>query len=232
MFEGEEGGACRRKARAAAFFQQYNDFCPKGEPYPIGELTPSAVHRTIRNTSSTAPSLDNISIPQETRPIPQALIAWLTKLLLIVELTGVWPQALLPTRAVFLVKLDGQPNDLTDYRVLLITSIIYRVWATCRSRKLDNLARVWATEDLLSAAPGAGAHAGHYDLAIHIEHAIVRALQYGGSCTDLGKCFDRILREVITPAAVMAGFPIKILKTYMAFLNAITIYHDYALGLG
>ena len=109
---------------------------------------------------------------------------------------------------------------------------MYRVWAKCRSRQLDKWAQKWATEDLLSAAPGAGAHDGHYDLAIHNEHAIVKALKFGGGCTDLDKCFDRILREIIIPAAVMAGFPINILKTYIAFLNTITIYNDYALGLG
>ena len=50
--------------------------------------------------------------------------------------------------------------------------------------------------------------------------------------TSANECFDRILREITIPAAVVAGFPINILKTYMAFLNTITIYHDYALGLG
>ena len=29
MFEREEAGACRRKARAAALFQQYHDICPE-----------------------------------------------------------------------------------------------------------------------------------------------------------------------------------------------------------
>ena len=98
--------------------------------------------------------------------------------------------------------------------------------------KTNKCSNKLATEDLLSAALGAGAHDGHYELATHIEHAIAKALQCGRSCTDLDKCFDRILREIIIPAGVMAGLPIKILKTYMAFLRTITIYHDYALGRG
>ena len=87
-------------------------------------------------------------------------------------------------------------------------------------------------EDLLSAAPSAGAHDGHYDLAIHVEHAIVKAQRFAGGCADLDKCFDRIFKEITIPAALFAGFPVTILKIYVAFLNTITIYHDYALGPG
>ena len=139
---------------------------------------------------------------------------------------------MLPTRAVFLLEPTSNPNHLTDYRVLLISSTLYRLWAKCRSRQLDKWARTWADEFNLSAAPGRGAHDGHYDLAIHIEHAVVKGLIYGGSCTDLEQCFDRILREVIIPIAIRAGFPTGILVTYLAYIENITIYHDYALGLG
>ena len=45
------------------------------------------------------------------------------------------------------------------------------------------------------------------------------------------KCFDRLPREILVPIAIIAGFPISIIRTYAVFLDQITIYHDYALGI-
>ena len=136
------------------------------------------------------------------------------------------------SRAVFLLKPGGDPDESTDYTALAITSAIYHAWASCRSRQPDGWARTWSNEELLSAAPGAGAHDGHYDLlAMHLGHAIVNGYEAAGASADLEKCFDRIVKEVIIPIALVAGFPVNIMHAYIAFTDNITIYQDYALGI-
>ena len=109
---------------------------------------------------------------------------------------------------------------------------MYRTPAKCRCRQVGEWAKWLATECILSAMPGAGAHCGHDDLAIHIEHALCTGIEFAGSCTDLKKSFDTLPREIIIPVALTAGFPIKILEAYIAFIDQITSYPDYALGLG
>ena len=99
--------------------------------------------------------------------------------------------------------------------MLLITSAIYSAWAKCRSRQLDAWAQIWANEDFLWAAPGAGAHDGLYDVAIHLEHAMAKGHVAAGGSTDLEKCFGGIRKETTTPIAIIAGFQIKILQAYM-----------------
>ena len=57
--------------------------------------------------------------------ISRALSAWLAKLPKLIEFKGVWHTDILPTKAVFILKPEGNPSALTDYRVLIITSTIY-----------------------------------------------------------------------------------------------------------
>ena len=42
---------------------------------------------------------------------------------------------------------------------------------------------------------------------------------FAGSSTDLEKCFDTILREVVIPIALVAGFPLQIAKAYVGFVS-------------
>ena len=123
MFEGEEGGFRARRARAATFFTQFHDLCPKDGPYQLTDITSNAVHHTISNTISTAPSFDK-SLHKEARMIPHELSAWIAKPAGLIEGTGKWPEDLLPTRAIFLAEPAGDPNNLTDYRVRLVTSTV------------------------------------------------------------------------------------------------------------
>ena len=194
-------------------------------------LTGGCIHQTVRSTGSTAASFDHL-LPQEIKLTTGVHSEWLANIYQMIEAEYCWPINMLRTRAAFLLKPAGNPNHLTNYRLLLSTSTLYRLWAKCRSRQLDEWALTWADGFDLSAAPGAGAHDGHYDVAVQIAHAIVKSLLYGGSCTDIEKCFDRILREVIIPIAIRAGFPISIIITYLAYIENITIYHDHARGLG
>ena len=97
---------------------------------------------------------------------------------------------------------------------------------------LDPWARSWAADGMLSAEPGLGAADGHYEVSLRIEQAITAAWQFGGGCTDLAQCFDRIMRELVVPLALFAGMPIDILVTYIRFLEGLRIYNAYATGLG
>ena len=57
-----------------------------------------------------------------------------------IETQYVWPKGTLLARAVFLHKPGTDPNNMSNYRVLIITSQTYRLWANTRSKQLDKCA--------------------------------------------------------------------------------------------
>ena len=121
MFEGEGGGYGRRLARAGAFIDKYADVIHAGDQFPIKPLNAVAIHSILTSTGSVAASFDHI-YPQEPKLLPHAHSEWPTNIYELVERRHRWPTCMLPTRAIFLLKADGDPNMLTDYRVLMITS--------------------------------------------------------------------------------------------------------------
>ena len=94
--------------------------------------------------------------------------------------------------------MEGGKHAMKSYRVLLVTSDLYRTWAKARCRQLDTWAKAWCPDGSLSAGPGLGAADGHYELAIRVEHAVTFAHMLGGGVTDLAHCFDRVLLDIVT----------------------------------
>ena len=82
---------------------------------------------------------------------------WLTAIFAAIETTGRWPAGLTTARAVFLCKDPQDTGNPKAYRILKITSAIYRVWATARVRDLDPWIRTWADTAMFAGVPGAGA---------------------------------------------------------------------------
>ena len=184
------------------FLQQYQTYAAREKP----SRSATSPHRYTPHHSE---HKLHCTILQETKPVPFAMSAWLAKLPNLVEKEGRWPIDILPTQVVFPRKPESYPNALSDHKVLLITSTIYRACAKCKSKQLDNWARRRANEDLLPAAPGAGTHDGRHDLAVHVEHAILQTQSFAGGCTDLDKCSDALLKETIVPFAIWARFLYK-----------------------
>ena len=91
MFRGVEGGMTRSLARAALFVEKYVALCPRGEQYKIPTISGIAVHRTIKGTSSIAPSFDNI-YRQEVKHLPMAHAEWFAKMYQIIEEGAAWPK--------------------------------------------------------------------------------------------------------------------------------------------
>ena len=108
---------------------------------------------------------------------------------------------------------------MPNYRIPLIPSEIYRLWARIRSKQLNAWADRWIPDNAYSAGPGAGAIGAHYQLAAASEHATITKQSFAGRSTDLSKCFDRVLREIIKPMAIRMGFPHQIYSAYESYNN-------------
>ena len=121
---------------------------------------------------------------------------------------------------------------MTDYRILTLTSVIYRMWAKVRCKQLGPLYRHWCYDGLVTAGPVLGASDAHYNLAIRSEHARVFQTQFAGGATDLSQCFGRILRGQVYPIAIQSGVPIHIILAYASHAGNLTYVNCYPTGYG
>ncbi len=71
-----------------------------------------------------------------------------------------WPKPQTEARAVFLRKDVDNAGDPMAYRILKVTSIFYRIWASTRMRDLENWIRQWADPAIFAGIPGMGAEDG------------------------------------------------------------------------
>ena len=129
-------------------------------------------------------------------------------------------------------KPDTPTNNISSYRNLTIAGNTYRLWGKIRIRDLEPWSASWIPERMYAAGPGAGALDAHYILTLKTEYAKICASPFAGGSTDMDKCFDRVLREIIIPIAIKGSFPIKVATAYLVFNNNLRIHNQYLLGLG
>ena len=134
--------------------------------------------------------------------------------------------------AVFFLKLGEAPTEIISYRVLLMVSILYCVWAKIRVRQFDKCASEWTLDGMHAAAPGTGAEDASMILAVRLEHAISKAYALAGGCTDLRQAFDRIWRQHIYPIVSIAGAPRAVHLVDAMFQGSIIIHNSYSTGCG
>ena len=60
----------------------------------------------------------------------------------------------------------------------------------------------------------------------------MKNIPFCGVTSDLDKCFDRIIREIVIPLAIRYGLPKSVANTYLAYMNKKHIHNVYAMGLG
>ena len=150
----------------------------------------------------------------------------------VVELTGRWPEDQTKTRAVFLSKDCTDVGNPMAYRILKITSTLYRVWGTVRIRNLEAWIRTWADEAMFAGVPGAGSEEGWYITQLDFELKRLMGSHITAGSIDVFKCFDQVVRPLVTSLARAAGMPENILKTYTSFQDDITIHNQIGDALG
>ena len=72
-------------------------------------------------------------------------------------------------KAVFLSKDHKDTGNPLAYRILKITSVMYRLWASVRVRNLETWIATWADPAMFAGVPGAGAEEGWYTTQLDLE---------------------------------------------------------------
>lgn len=96
---------------------------------------------------------------------------WVAKMLNRIEKGAKWPETATIARAVFLAKQVDSSWEPTDYRMIKITSAIYRKWATLRLFHLREWVMDWSEENQFTGRPGNAACEAWLATAIDVELA-------------------------------------------------------------
>ena len=77
-----------------------------------------------------------------------------------------------------------------------------------------------------------GAEDAWFLTQLEIELARLANLQISAGSVDVFKCFDQIIKQLITKIAELAGMPVDVLETYKAFLEQMSIRQQIGNTLG
>jgi hypothetical protein len=214
------------------FFNKYNkDIFHRSQEYEIGDISAEELMHECLTAAHTSGSLDNW-VSAELSILPLEVFQMLADFLNRVEKEGEWPDVLAHAKAAFLYKNNPCDAGPLDLRVLLITPVIYRRWASCRLQALRPWISEWATEDIFSGVPGQSSQDASYSTAILLEYLRCKGDHFSGGAGDIYKAFDQIVRLLVERLLVAAGMPQRILKTYISCLSKLVIHNVFSGHIG
>ena len=131
-----------------------------------------------------------------------------------------------------LSKNADKPLEPLEYRLLLITPVLYRAWAKLRLRHLRPWITGWALPNMFGGVQGVGAAEAWYTTALDIEHALTHSVPLVGGALDLFKCFDQILRPLLYEILRISGLPEPILTAYANYQEQMLMYNSLNGAIG
>ena len=146
---------------------------------------------------------------------------WIGKLFNFIEGGAPWPDGIAKGRLAYLSKDPYNPYCSLAYRLLTILPVLYRRWASIRLQDLANWTGNWSHQELCAGVGSNGAEDAWMRLALEDEYNKALSFDYAGGTIDIQKCFDQISRELLAQIATAAGMPQTVLRTYIAYQNAL-----------
>ena len=106
----------------------------------------------------------------------------------------------------------GEGLTAADVRPITVTSVVYRVWAARRVRKLIEWQEGWLHKAISSYRPGHGCDDVWFTQALLIEEALITSKPLAGLSIDFTKAFDRVPTHILFRLAERLGVEGGILK--------------------
>ena len=213
------------------FFNKYQQHIHQATPTSIQTLTWQDVKAACNQGNSSAPGMDAWT-KHDLSWLSDLGYQWLTKCYNTIEATHQWPSAMAHARAVFLSKDTEDMGNPMAYRILKITSVLYRLWASIRIKHLEQWIATWADPAMFAGVAGAGAEEGWYLTQLDFELKQATGADITAASIDVYKCFDQIVRPLVVALARAAGMPPSILSTYEAFQEKLVVHNQIGPTLG
>lgn len=214
------------------FLHEYlSELHNRAEAYEAPPLTGWALQQIAYAASPTSAGPDAWE-PADLKLWGPLAFEWLASLLTLIEQGRPWPATMQKAFATPMLKPESSPEDPLSYRVLSVMSAAYRLWASTRMRDMQPWIQEWMLPEMHSGGPGRGAEDGWYERALQAELAAAPGIPLTGGSTDMIKCYDSLVRQLIYTVLGRAGFPRGVLCAYMGFIDGVHYCHRLSLGVG
>ena len=205
------GNAQSLKRDVYHFQNSYQHFIYKAPEWQLQDLTVEDFQEVCNANKKSAPGLDGWASCDLALVSPLA-ISLLVQFLNSIENGAPWPKQMLETRAVFLCKNPSDTANPLNYRILKITSGLYRKWASVRLRNLAGWVDTWDHPAFNAGVPKKGAQDAWLRTALKLELNNLSGEHTAGGSIDIYKCFDQINRSLLYHLAKEAGMPLRVLN--------------------
>ena len=123
----------------------------------------------------------------------------------------------------FVCAVDKQnaKSGADAYRPICALSVIYRVWASIRTRQLLRAMSHALPEEIFGFAPGREAADLWFRLQARIELACQQGRPLTGCVADIVKAFNGLPRAPLLQAAARLGFPLCVLTPWVGFISGV-----------
>ena len=210
---------------AGAFMARYAHLVQPVQEFPLPRITPKEVVNVFARARQSAQGPDAWCV-QDLAHMTLLSATRLIQFFDMLEEGADWPPDLVLARAIFLFKGEGDPLEAKNYRLLTITSHIYRKWAMIRLRHLSAWVQSWATDSLFAGVPGRAAHQASWLLSMELEEVKVGQSHASAMSTDIFKCFDQLSKETIFLLAARMGCPMKVLVAWHRMLSQLKVVNS------
>ena len=187
--------------------------------FDIEDITIPTWRKALKRYSSRAArGVDGIS-PRDLLKLPDELTQALLNLLMDIELgNAVWPVQLLHGIVICLAKVTGA-HEAGQFRPVVIFGVVYRTWASIRSRQLLMRLHAHVPGSCYGFLPNSECSQVWLQLQASIEIAMMENSPWCGVNTDLRKAFNTIPRDHSQQLALQLGVPSRILAPWRSFMD-------------
>ena len=225
------GNAQHMEHLVDTFFQKYEHHIHRAPATTVPDITWEEVKYACTHGSNSAPGMDGWT-KLDLSWLSNTAYQWLARCLNSIEATQQWPTSITKARAVFLSKDEQDMGNPMAYRILKITSALYRLWGSIRMQHLGHWISTWADPAMFAGVPGAGAEEGWWLTQLDMELKQATGGEVTAASIDVYKCFDQLVRPLVVALARAAGMPTNILLAYEAFQSELVIHNQIGTTIG
>ena len=131
-----------------------------------------------------------------------------------------WPAQLLQG-FVCVINKQNQKTGADAYRPICLLSVIYRLWASIRTRQLLRALKPFAPAEQYGFMPSRETADMWIVLQAQIETACMQGVPLVGCMADVVKAFNGLPRQPLLGAAARMGFPRCVLTPWIAFVSQV-----------
>eukprot|EP00973_Karenia_brevis_P005926 806657-Karenia_brevis.AAC.1 len=167
-----QGNCTNMSSTMSAYLDKYRNFLYTSQPVAVHTITCQDVYTTVQEASKTSPGMDAWSYA-DWQLLPSVAFQTIALIYSLVESGSPWPGSALHTKSHPLCKDPSNPYLPLAFRFLLLTPILYRVWAKTRLRQLKHWVDGWRLPQMYGGMPGMGSEDAWYITAIQAEHDVL-----------------------------------------------------------